>query len=164
MDIIDENLRNSALSASDDELLAACTMDFFKSTGKGGQKRNKTSSAVRLIHRPTGVAVTDCSERSQHRNRQAALQKLRLAIALQCRATPAAMPANPECGVTNAAFFLNMAQLIDMFYACNGNHFQVAETLGLSASKTVKILAKEPQILNAVNTIRQSHQLGPLHP
>ena len=87
--------RDRFLSDSDEELAAACTLDFFKSTGRGRQKRNKTSSAVRLIHRPTGLSVTDCSERSQHRNRAAALAKLRLLIAREVRCHPAEAP-EPE--------------------------------------------------------------------
>lgn len=51
-------------------------MDFFKSTGPGGQHRNKTMSAVRLVHVPTGIIVTSDSERSQHDNRRYAYEQL----------------------------------------------------------------------------------------
>ena len=61
----------------DRELLAECRVDTFRSGGKGGQHQNVTDSGVRLTHLPTGTVVASRRERSQHRNRQIALERLR---------------------------------------------------------------------------------------
>ena len=52
-------------------------MDTYRSSGAGGQHINKTSSAVRLIHKPTGVVVSCQTQRSQFQNRDYAMEMLK---------------------------------------------------------------------------------------
>ncbi|HMK74146.1 MAG TPA: peptide chain release factor-like protein [Myxococcaceae bacterium] len=66
-----------ALRLDDARLLADCEESFFVGSGPGGQHRNKAATAVRLVHRPTGVAVTATERRSQFLNRTIALRRLR---------------------------------------------------------------------------------------
>ena len=69
-----------SLPESDEDLLRECEIDTFRSSGPGGQHVNKTESAVRLTHLPSGVVVTSRESRSQHQNKALCLQKLRKKI------------------------------------------------------------------------------------
>src|SRR5262249_12489345 len=70
---------------TDEQLLAQCAVDTYRASGPGGQKRNKTSSAVRLRHPPSGLIVIAEESRSQHENRARALRRLRQALFLKLR-------------------------------------------------------------------------------
>lgn len=69
-----------------DELARSCEAQAFHASGPGGQGVNTADSAVRLVHVPTGIAVVSRESRSQHRNRQLCLQKLRALF--EARAVP----------------------------------------------------------------------------
>ena len=70
-------MKKISLPKSDDKLLAECDVETFRAGGKGGQHVNKTSSAVRLRHQPTGITVSCQQERSQYRNKMICLENLR---------------------------------------------------------------------------------------
>lgn len=59
-----------------DEVARQCDVQVFRATGPGGQGVNTTDSAVRMVHRPSGVTVVSRESRSQWQNRQNCLRKL----------------------------------------------------------------------------------------
>jgi ribosome-associated protein len=67
----------AALRKSDEALEAESELEFFIGGGPGGQHRNKTASAVRLRHTPTGIVVLATERRSQAQNRSVAVERLR---------------------------------------------------------------------------------------
>lgn len=68
--------------------------ETFRAGGPGGQHQNTTDSAVRATHRPTGLAAVAREERSQHRNKALALERLHHLMAAQTAADEAAQKAN----------------------------------------------------------------------
>ena len=155
--------RNAMLTAEDDILFRECEFIMQKGTGNGGQKINKTSSAVRLRHRPTGIAVSANEERSQSRNRHIAMRKLRYEIALHVRADdpgepfellPAPSPAN------HARLILWTAALFDRLAAADFELAKTAATCGVSASQLERAMRKHPQIWRVFSETRQQKSGG----
>ena len=81
-----------AIPESDEELLRECRVDTLRAGGKGGQHQNTTDSAVRLTHLPTGIVVMARERRSQHRNRQVALDRLRRRLEERLAKKPRRIP------------------------------------------------------------------------
>jgi protein subunit release factor B len=59
-----------------ERLARDCDITAYRSSGPGGQKKNKTESSVRVRHRPTGITRVATESRSQTRNRERALERV----------------------------------------------------------------------------------------
>ena len=153
--------RDRLLTMDDAELARHCVFEFVKGTGAGGQHRNRVYTAVRVRHVGTGLTATDCTERSQLRNRVNALRKLRLRIAAAGRLAPQPLP-RPECALAHADYPLWCARLLDHLEAAGYEPKSAAASLGLSASALVKKLYRDPALWQDVGRRRAERGLPPL--
>lgn len=166
------------LDLDDAALRAQCDVHVYKSSGPGGQHRNKVSSAVRLKHRPTGISAHGDESRSQQDNRRMALRRLRMNIACKRRRAvdPAAElpPVIIECifaprganapkhkrmniGRRDRRFWSVAAFLLDVLDARTGRMSETAAALGISTGNLAALLKSERHLLAAAQQIRKTH-------
>ena len=79
------NLARMALPDHLRRLRDECDVETYRASGPGGQHRNKTESAVRMTHRPTGIVRVATEHRSQLRNRELALERIWRALEVRRR-------------------------------------------------------------------------------
>jgi hypothetical protein len=154
-------------------LIRQCAVDTYRASGPGGQKRNKTSSAVRLRHGPTGLVVIAEESRSQHENRARAIRRMRQAIYLQVREpidgtspaiTAAMTPAGRlDVGRKDARFWPAAAAALDAFDAHAGRLAETAVALGITTANLVAFFAIESKVWQRANELRTRHGHSPLH-
>jgi len=164
------------LSLTDEELLAQCEESHLRSSGPGGQKRNKTSSAVRLTHRPTGLIAAASDNRSQRVNKVHALRRLRETIALERRTPIAAADHVPsdllkECispagrftaNHRDLRYYVAVSEVLDILVACGLKVSEAAEIMQLSTGQLVKLLRKDPALWARVGKWRKQFGLSAL--
>jgi hypothetical protein len=176
--------RVNYLELDDRRLLAQCDVHIYKSSGPGGQHRNKVSSAVRLKHQPTGIGAHGDDSRSQHENKALALKRLRMNIACQLRRTldlekhqwpevvrgcvfaPRGGPGEGghrlQVGRRDHRFWPVAAFLLDLLEACQGRLSQAAANLGITTSNLASVFQDDHHLLTAANAIRKRHGEGPI--
>ncbi len=158
-------------SEDDSALLSECEVDTYRASGPGGQKRNKTESAVRLRHRASGLLVIAEESRSQAENRTRALKRMRKALALRLRQNPAGEGV-PEAvsacvgkngrlrvGQRDSRYLPAAAAVLDVLAAESGVLATTAERLGLSTGNLSSFLTADEDLLVAANRLRASFNL-----
>ncbi|KAF4355119.1 hypothetical protein G4B88_004331, partial [Cannabis sativa] len=161
------------LELSDQELLGQCEMSTFKSSGPGGQHRNKRESAVRLKHLPTGIIAQAVEDRSQHMNRASALVRntvdleaysppRELLQILPAKSTIRGSDCGSQIGPKNPKFVLGMQALLDLIFAVNGSVADAAKYLGLSTGALSRLILSDDSLRLAVNELRTSKGMKPL--
>lgn len=165
---------------SDAQLLAQCAVDTYRASGPGGQKRNKTSSAVRLRHPPTGLLVIAEESRSQHENRARALRRLRQALYLKWRdelplGELANLAARPDYATARDAegrlhvgrkdprFWPLVGLMLDVLQASGARVSEAAETLGISTGNLIDFLQCDDKVWEQANQMRARFGLKTLH-
>ena len=78
-----------------EKLKDQCDVETYRASGPGGQHRNKTESAVRMTHRPTGIVRVATEHRSQLRNRELALERIWRALEARKRKPKPRVPTRP---------------------------------------------------------------------
>lgn len=170
--------RIDLLLASDDALIAQCEVDRYRASGPGGQHRNKTESAVRLRHRPTGATAIGEDSRSQAENKLHAVRRLRAAIALAVR-EPVALDGyapSPRLAALIAGgtaplgartrltgqYWAAIAELLDLLVAGDLEIAATAQRLGITTGALSRLLLHDDHVARAVNDLRRARQMRPL--
>lgn len=154
----------------DGALMAQCAVDLYRASGPGGQKRNKTSSAVRLRHLPSGVMVIAEESRSQHENRARALKRLKRALYLALREPPpenlgaalsslGLLPGTAWPGPKASGFLPGVALVLDMLETWEGRVADCASRLGVGSAQIAEFLRQDEDAWREAGQLRQRHGL-----
>ena len=160
--------RSTWAALTDDQLLAQCEVDTYRASGPGGQKRNKTSSAVWLRHLPTGLLVIGEESRSQHENKAKCLKRLRQALYLHLRDPVVAelLPTDPDVmaakdadgrfhlGFRDPRFWPLAGIILDVLTTTEGQVSTAAELLGTSTANLIAFLQTDPKVWQEANRTR----------
>ncbi len=156
---------------TDDQLLRVCDQRRQRRSGPGGQHRNKVETAVVLTHVPSGVKAEATERRSQFENRQVALARLRINLALKLRSKrPADSIPSPRwiarcrsgpfrVNPRNDDFAPLLAEAIDVVEASQYDVPAAAQSLNVTSSQLVRFLKLEPRAIQAVNEQRETRGL-----
>ncbi len=173
--------RTTWTQLSDAQLLAQCAVDTYRASGPGGQKRNKTSSAVRLRHELTGLIVIAEESRSQHENRARALKRLRQALYLKLRDSVGTESARADgddglspvragigkdgrlhLGVKDPRFWPAAGVVLDVLLAQQARVSETAAALGLTTGNLIDFLQTSPKLWEQANILRAQFGHKPL--
>jgi hypothetical protein len=162
--LVETRTRNGWLRAPDAELVRQCREERYKSSGPGGQHRNKVETAVRLTHSPSGVTAAGEETRSQEENRRHAIHRLRQKIAFAVRSpfdleNPAVPPeftaqrrgSSLAVNTKNPIYPLIAATALDALSAAEGSYATAAHSLGLTTSQLRKFLQSDRELWRAVS-------------
>eukprot|EP00242_Pyramimonas_sp_CCMP2087_P015420 CAMPEP_0198225036 /NCGR_PEP_ID=MMETSP1445-20131203/99416_1 /TAXON_ID=36898 /ORGANISM="Pyramimonas sp., Strain CCMP2087" /LENGTH=182 /DNA_ID=CAMNT_0043904411 /DNA_START=216 /DNA_END=764 /DNA_ORIENTATION=+ len=162
------------LALPQDKMLQQCSVDYIRTSGPGGQHRNKTETGVRIKHNPSGITTRGTERRSRLQNEAEAVKRLKLLIATQVRRN-VELPNSDETvsqristilptkkqrlGPNHPNYPLGLQALLDLFDAYNGSMADTAKHLHLSTGVLSKLMCSNDIIFTAANSVRKAHDL-----
>ncbi len=157
-----------------DQLLKQCDVRRQRRSGPGGQHRNKVETAVVITHRESGTQGAASERRSQEQNRQVALFRLRLNLAIDLRqAPPVGLPSELWLERTRGRrlsvspdhedYPSLLSEAMDRIHLHKGDVVATATDLQTSTSQLLKLLRHQPRAMDVVNGLRHHHKLKKLH-
>lgn len=151
-----------------DQLLRDCEIQFSRRRGPGGQHRNKVETAVILVHLPSKVSAEANEKRSQDANRQEAIFRLRLALAVEIRTQRKSTSELLKSRTKEKRFVINprhddfpslLAEVLDHTEAKEYEIPDTAEKLNVSGSQLLKFLKLYPPAFEKFNQERAKRDL-----
>jgi RF-1 domain len=158
------------------DLLAQCTVRRQRRSGPGGQHRNKVETAIVLVHNATQIRGEASERRSQAENREQAIQRLRVKLAIHVRSELISLEqvqvsslwmsrltgTQIRVSCEHADFPTLLAEVCDILSLTHYEIPQAATLLHCTNSQLLKFLKLQSEAWQHVNTERQARGLHPL--
>lgn len=173
---MDPSLHPARLSV--EQLLNVCSIKRTRGSGPGGQHRNKVETAIVITHGPSGIVGQASEKRHQNQNREIAIERLRINLALAIRSLPkpgdqnSLSPSELWMSRVKAAkisvspkhtdYPSLLAEALDAIHVQQFDVAAAAKSLQISTSQLVKFLKNCPAAIESVNQKRVELGLGRL--
>ena len=156
------------------QLLDLCDVRRQRRSGPGGQHRNKVETAVVITHRTSGVQGAASERRSQEQNRQVALSRLRINLAIEQRVVPVAKAPSPlwlerlrgkqlSVSPQHDDFPSLLSEALDHLQLLGGDVVTAASQLQTTTSQLLKLLRHQPRAMEHLNELRLQNDLKKMH-
>ena len=156
---------------TEEQLLSDCEIKRTRGSGPGGQHRNKVETAIVVTHIPSGITGQASERRSQLANRNMAIERLRVNLAINLRGDTCPTRQSSDLwksriragkisvSQTHSDFATLLAEAIDFIASEQFDVAAAAQRLSVSTSQLIKFLKSEPNAFQSVNNQREQKDL-----